>query len=277
MAEPEEKSPQADSKIAEGKKEEKKISTLESVVNETIHAAGSLLKIGLATGIPYTQASTFPHLARDTAILAGSQVAGDATTDFRKGKKYTSGNVLESSLVGTAITAPVYAMYSLVNKIPTDTALGIVAKAGAWGGLAYPAFIGGYQSVDYLIKNRTFKGLGTYLKENYWKTLKFSWKYLLPLSLLNIFLVPPFLQIPVGAALSYAFALFGAPKKGELKEEEKRDKTPYYLAVYNAGSKLAKNIKGTFEAAYAIGSTLYEKISNFFKTAAPAPAAAPAK
>ena len=264
-----EQKPQA----VEAKKEPKKIGTLESVVNETSNFLKKGLAIGLAAAIPFAQASFAPTYTRDTAILAGAQVAADATTDFKKGKKYTAGSALESSLVGTAITAPTYHMFDLINKIPTDTALGVAAKASAWGGLAYPAYIGMYQFVDYVIKNRTLRGVGKYIKENYWSTLKKAWKYLFPISLLNIFFVPPYLQIPISTLTSYLFALFGAPKKGELKEEEKRDKTPYLAAAASVGTKLVRNtVYGLSEAVRAVYSGIRDK---FYKTtpATPAPAA----
>ena len=262
----------------EQKEKTKKIGTLESVVNESVHAAGSLFKLGLAGLIPYAQATAFPHLARDTSVLAGSQIAADATTDLKKGKKYTAGNALESSLVGTVITAPVYSIYNFINKIPTDTVLGVAAKAGAWSGLAYPAFLGMYQFTDYIIKNRTFKGVGKYLKENYWTTLKYMWKYILPFSLANIFFVPPFLQIPVGAALQYFFALFGAPKKGEVPEEKKRDKTSYLVAASNAIGKLGYNLfYAPLKAAESLGNAMRELYKKAPAPAAPAAQAAPAQ
>src|SRR3989344_2153838 len=80
----------------------KPLTTLESVVNETSHLFGNTIKLGLAGVIPYTQATIFPSTRSDTAVLAGAQVAGDATTSLKRGQKYTAGNVLESALLGTA-------------------------------------------------------------------------------------------------------------------------------------------------------------------------------
>ncbi len=78
------------------------------------------------------------------------------------------------------------------------------------GGLIYPSFIGLYQFINYTIRNRSVKGVGKYIKENYWTTLKKSYKYTLPFSLLNVFFAPPILNIPIASALTYAFNLFGA-------------------------------------------------------------------
>lgn len=261
------------------KKEEKKpIDTLESILNETGNLLKTGVNLGLATAVPFTQAAFLPQYASATATLAGAQVAGDATTDIRKGKKYTAGSALESSLVGTATTIPTYHMFDLINKVPTDTLLGYGAKAAAWGGLAYPAYIGMYQFLDYVIKNRTFKGVGKYIKENYWPTVKRAWKTTLLPSILSISLLPLAWQIPVSALIQYVFTLFGAPKKDEVKEEDKRDKTPYYVAAPRALGRGLKSIfYGVPEAVYSVSSALGEKLSYKAapKPAAPAPAAQP--
>ncbi|MBI2559145.1 Mpv17/PMP22 family protein [Candidatus Woesearchaeota archaeon] len=269
----------------EEKKEEKKpVGALESVVNETIHAAGNLIKLGLAVGIPTAQALTAqsfgnPILARDTAIMAGAQVAADATINLKKSKKYMAGNVLESAIMGTALAAPLHYMFKLAHKVPLDSALGYLGKAAVWGGFAYPAYVGFYQAADYLIKNRTFKGLGKYIKENYWPTLKKAWTYLLPISLLNVFFAPTILNVPIAAGLTYLFDLFGAPKKGELQEDEKRDKTPYYVAAPRVAGRLAyeavnKLVYNPLKALYEIGSGFYKSAPTKTETPTNAQAAA---
>ena len=89
-------------------------------------------------------------------------------------------------------------------------------------------------------------------------------KYLFPINLANIFFVPPYLQIPVSALTSYAFALFGAPKKGEVPEEQKRDKTPYLAAATNAVGRGIRNLfYAPYNLAYAAGRALsngYERV-----------------
>ena len=88
---------------AQEKKEPKK-STLESIIGETNHFFGSAAKLGLAAAAPYGLYKIAPQWALDTAIDSGAQVLGDATTSFKKGKKFTAGNVLESSVLGTMYT-----------------------------------------------------------------------------------------------------------------------------------------------------------------------------
>ena len=252
----------------EKKEEPKKVSTLEGVVNDLIYGAKTFANMGLAIGAPLAFGQAFPAMKTDAYVLSGAQVAGDATTARKRGEKYTSLNSLESSLQGIALTPlaahPKFGIFPLINKIPTDDLLGYITKGAVWGGVAYPIWMGAYQVADYLIKKRTFKGLGTYLKQEYWPALKKAWKTLYPISLLNIFFAPLAWQIPIGAALSYALALFGAPKKGDVPEEKKRDTTPYYVAASNAlGRGLYNLFWAPLNATYALGNAarnLYDKI-----------------
>ncbi len=259
---------------AKQEEQKKPVGTLESVVNDLIYGTKTLANTGLAIGAPLAFGHAFPAMKTDAYVLSGAQVAGDATTARKRGEKYTSFNSLESSLQGLALTTlaahPKFGIFPLINKIPTDDLLGYVTKGAVWGGVAYPIWMGAYQVADYLIKKRTFKGLGTYLKQEYWPALKRAWKTLYPISLLNIFFAPLAWQIPIGAALSYALTLFGAPKRGEVPAEKKRDPTPYYVAASNVTGRLVRNTaKGLYEALYAIGSGLKD---TFYKSA-PKPAA----
>ena len=257
----------------EKKEEKKQLTTLESVVEETTHGIGNIIKLGLAGAIPYFFANSFPSLKRDTYILSGAQVASDITISYKKDKKYTAGNFLESTALGTAMTPVLEGMFGTVNSMPLNTTLDYVAKAGVWGGVCYPAFVAAYQPIAYFIRNRTFKGMGKYIKENYWSTLKQSWKTLLPISLLNVFFAPLWLQIPISAALSYVFDLFGAPQKEEVSEDQKRDKTPYPIAALNVTSKLVRNtIGGFYNGLYDLGRAIGGGYSSSQPSSAPTPA-----
>lgn len=258
-------------------KEQKPKGTLESAVNETFHLAGNAVKIGAGIAIPTAFAYAVPSFRRDTAILAGAQVASDITTSYRRGKKYTAGNFLESTVLGTAMTPVLETMFRTVNRMPLNTPIDYVAKAGVWGGLMYPAFVASYQPIAYLIRNRTFKGMGKYIKENYWTALKDSWTKLLPFSLLNVFFAPSWLQIPISAALSYLFDLFGAPQKDKVPEHLKRDKTPYLVATSNVLGRLGKNTaKGFYDVFYGIGAGLRNLYDSAPKAAPASPATAAA-
>src|SRR3989344_7468328 len=255
---------------AEHKEEKKPASTLESVVNETTHGIGNAFKVGMAGLIPYTSGALFPHFARDTALLTASQIAGDATTDRRRNKKYTAGNALESAVIGTALAPPLTGLFEAVHKIPLTSPLGYLGQAAAWGGLAYPAYFGLYQFVNYVVRNKTVKGVGKYIKQHYWPALKHAWKTLFPFSVVNLLFAPAYLNIPIAAGLSYLLTLFGAPKTDEVKEKDKRDKTPYYVAAPTVAAKLVRNsVKGFYDAVYAIGSSVSDLYKSAPKTAAP--------
>lgn len=260
---------------AEHKEEKKPILTLESVVNETTHGIGNAFKLGLAGLIPYAQGILFPHFARDTSILAASQIAGDATTDRRRNKKYTAGNTLESSIIGTALAPALTGLFEAVHKIPLTSPWGYLGQAAAWGGLAYPAYFALYQFVNYTVRNKSIRGVGKYIKENYWKALKHGWKTLFPFSVVNLLFAPAYLNIPIAATLSYLLTLFGAPKTDEVKEKDKRDPTPYYIAAPTVAAKFARNsAKGLYDSVYAIGSGLRDLYKTSPKAATPTPATA---
>ena len=89
--------------------------------------------------------------------------------------------------------------------------------------------------------------------------------------MLNIFFAPLWLQVPIGAALSYGLALFGAPKKGEVPAEKKRDPTPYYVAAPRVAGRLA--YEAVNKLIYNPLKALYEIGSNFYKSAPKSPAA----
>ena len=252
------------------KKEEKKISMLESVINETYEAIKSGFYLSSAAAMPYFLSKSFPAAALDIGTFTAANVAADATTNIRRGKKNTMKEVFKSSAVATALSLPIHYLYKAVNQISLDSVLGYVGRAAAFGGIAYPAFVGMYQAADYTIKNGTFKGLGNYLKENFLPTLKTAWKYLLPISLMNVFFVPSYLQVAVGSAMSYFFSLFGAPKKGEIPESEKRDKTPYYKILGNIGEKVFTLPGKAFDSAYGFGSGIRDYFSSKPPPAAPA-------
>lgn len=240
------------------KKNEKPKPLLENVVNETSNGIGSLFKLGLAGAVPYAFASAVPSMALDTAILTGAQIASDFTTSYQRGKKYTAGSLLESAVLGTATTPVIETMFRTTNLISTNNLSGYLTKGAVWGGIMYPAFVGAYLPIAYLVRNRTFKGMGKYLKENYWKTLKESWTKLLPFSLMNIFFAPSWLQIPISAAISYVFDRFAAPPKEEVPEHLKRDKGSYLVAAASVTAKLAKNtIGGFYTGLYDMGRAIW--------------------
>lgn len=214
-----------------------------------------------------------PGAALDTASWTLANCLGNLTTNVRSGKRHTMGEVAKSSAVASITALPIHFAYKMINSIPLDTALGYIGKAAAFGGLVFPALTGLYQSVDYVVRNG-FSGLGKYLKDNYWNSLKWGWKYLLPFSLANIFLVPAYLQIAVGSALGYVFSLSGAPKV-EVKESEKKGNS--HLVNWANPSYLAGGYGKFYNRLLSGVSEFGKSINEFFTIKANAtPAAAPA-
>ena len=229
----------------------------ETPLEEIVNFIGGAVKFGLAGAVPYAFSSIVPSMATETAVLTGVQIASDYTLSLQRGKKYTPGNLLESSVLGTATTPVIETMFRTANSMPTNNLSDYVMKAGVWSGLLYPAFVGSYLPIAYLVRNRTFKGLGTYIKENYWKTLKNAWTKLLPFSLMNVFFSPAWLQIPIAAALSYVFDRFAAPPKEEVPEHLKREKGSYLTAFPSVIGKLLYNsVYYTFSGLYDAGKAL---------------------
>ena len=259
-------------KPGEAKQEQPK-----SITNSVIGEIGDLFKFGakatLAIGAPVLQSSIFPEVARDTAILTGAQVVGDSITRYRQGEKNSMGKIAESSLMGTILGLPTHYMFKYLNMIPLDSIYGYVGRAAALGGIAAPIFTALYQGVAHTVRNKTLKGAGTYIKENFWPSLKRYWKTIFPISVASVSLLSPYLQIPVAAALQIAYTFFGAPNKRELKEDEKRDPTPFYKTLGNLGHMAFTLPEKTLNGVYSLGSS----IGNIFSSKPPpaAPAAVP--
>ena len=254
----------------DGHEKKKPIGTLESVINESSHLIKAGLQGAAAAGMPWMLSQSFPKAALDVGTWTAANIAGDAISNYKKGKKTTMGDVANSSAVATATSMPLHYMFNAINKIPLDGIAGYVGRAAALGGIAYPLFNGMYLAADYIIKKRTFKGIGRYLKDNYWPLLKQAWKYVLPFSLLNVFTMPAWLQIPIGSAITTLYVMLKGARKEDIKEHEKRDKTPYLAAASNVLYKLGRSL------IYSPLKALYEIAKPSSKPSAPTTQAAPA-
>lgn len=301
MAEQEEKMPQADAKIAEGKKEEKpkQPSTLESVVTESwngtkaltntalgagaIAGAGALYGLdGLVTGI------AFPFGSRILSKLKGEEFGYNK---FRDEAIFGSlwAPISINAISGVKQLPKAFGLDSIVaniygQSVPLTSAL----TAGAiTSGLLVPALLGLYYPMEYIIKNKTLRGVGKHLKENYYKGLKQT----LPL---NIFIglavaanyAMPFLApylFPALAASTVLFKIFAS--KGEGKVEYKRllypsTYLPNPLNVVEGVSSIAGRVYSSANSlAYGIGAYLGNLLKSKPKPApapSPQPAAQPA-
>ena len=152
-----------------------------------------------------------------------------------------------------------------------------MAVGAATGLVLNPLLNAVYYPLQYLIQNRTFKGMGQDFKKNYVKSLIRT----APLSVITsiavglTYAMPAFapLLFPYFALSGLAYRVLMSPEKISYKKLGKALLSPLYAPFYLAGgaaSVTGKAYRGVTAAAYDIGSA----ISNLFKKA-PAPAAAP--
>jgi len=260
---------------AEAKKEEpKKVSTLESVVNETAHLGKNVAGYGLATSLPLALGSVAPSMQRDAMVVSTGFSLGTTFENYKKGKKTTIGDVVKESAVATLITPPLNLAYNVLNAIPNP-----ILKGAAYLIPYQLAFIPAYLGIDYLVKKGTFKGLYKEgIKPNIKQVVKDNWLYLGIPGLLNLFFTPAYLQIPVVVGMSFLFKLITSKKsKTEIPESEKRDKIPYLAA---ASSVIGKGFRNSYkiisEPLYAVGSGLRDTLYKSIPKPAPMPATSPA-
>ena len=234
----------------EKKESSKKIGTLESVVNET----GSLLKnlggAALAVSMPLALGYVAPDMLRDAAVVTTAFSAGKMYENYKAGRKTRISDVVKESAVGTLLTPPIHYGYDLMNKIENP-----LLKAAAYLGPYTLGVIPLYLAVDHIVK-KGFKGVYPEgIKPHLKNVIKDNYKYLAAAGLLNLFLTPAYLQVPVALGLGFLFKLIAGrgKNKEEVPESEKRDKTQYYAAASGALYKLGSSI---FNLPYNIGRAI---------------------
>ena len=284
------------------KKEEKPKETLiESVGSEIkqvssgfVNSAIGATAIGAATALfgldGLVTAASFPY---------GGMIEKRLMTEKDDSKRqFTSKNFRDESITGALLTPPVWYGIETVNRIPK--ALGLenavadilgysipmspLVVSGLFLGALAPAITALYYPLDYLVKNKTFKGMGSDFRKNYTKGLIRA----LPLTAVTSAVIGaasalPYLAPYLFPAIAVSNILYRLVLSRESLNYAKllnpftyvpKFLNPFYLVggAANAAYKAAKNL---FEPIYAIGSTLGEKISNLFKIS-PKPAASPA-
>lgn len=227
------------------KKEEKKVSTLESVVSEL----GDLFNFGIGIGAPAAAYALTGNAG--VPVISAAFVAGSEGN-------LTSKKIRDESLVGT-LWGTFLHYFTLPVKYMSNLAKGAY--------VALLPFISNsfVPTADHLLKNKSPKGLYEKLKKTYWPNVKKTFKTIWPLNLISTLFFTQ--QAYIVGAIGVANYLF---RKFVIGGTEKpTDKTPYHVAAPNVAYKLVRNTtKGLGEAIYAIGSS----IGNLYKTK---PAAAP--
>ena len=296
MAENDEKSPET-----EAKKEEKKPTTLESALKESGEATKSSFNTTLGTGAIAASTGLF---GLDGLVTAASFPIGGLIESKLANKPFTSKNFRDEAIAGTLFTPPLWYSMEAVKQVPRAFNLeGAVANILGTSFSVSPFLVGGlafgalsaltalYYPLQYIVHNKTFKGIVKGLKENYWK----GFKRTLPIAALTSAAVGTIYALPYLASYLFpALAVANIAYRVLLSKENlnylkllnpftyvPNFLNPFYL-VSGAATATYKAGKGVLEAAYAIGSTLYDKIKKFFQEitapgAAPATQAAPAR
>jgi len=262
---------------------EKPKSSIDKVTDEFLDAGKHLGTFAAGLSFPFM----FSGETRTNAMLnAYPLAAGSTIEDKMRGKPVNPTKAMKESLVGTLMAAPLAGLFKYIN-VAKDSATayaGTLPGAGAAVGAlaaAQGVFIGGYMALNHVVQNMSFKGLYDKLKTGYWKAVKNTWKYVLPLSMWNVLYIYKFgiaAQMAYGSLMSLLFRLVGPKEKdANLKNLGKAmNPAPYIRATASVTGKLVRNAaKGLYDSIYAIGSSLGDLYKSAPKPAAsPAPAAA---
>ncbi len=263
----------------------KQSSGLESLVTESSQALGGLANFALGSSLI---AGTYLIGGADWLVTSAAFPIGRKIKDSISGIETKMKDYRNESIIGAAIAPPIWGLVNTIKQVPNafglDTLTGSFVVGGLTFGLLNPLINALYYPLDHLVKKRTFKGMGEYFKENYWKDLKRTF----PLSALTSVAVG--LNYALPAFSPYLFPFLAASSvlykilltKSEGKTEYKRlfypstylpnSLNPFYLAE-GAGKFYNRLLSGVY--------TLGRGINEFFTIetkAAPAasPAAAPA-
>ena len=280
-----EQTPQPASQAQAPQTEKKQIGTLESVVDEISKAGKNGLAIAAGTAFPFM----FSGGDRTNAMINAYPLGlGAMVHDVMAKKPIDAVKAAKESLVGTLIAKPLASLFRYIEttrQYVTDYAGAIPGGAAAVGALALgqAVFIGAYTGLNHIVQNFSFKGLYEKFKKDYWPTVKRTWKYVLPLSSLNVLYLYKFgvaAQLAYGSLMSFLFRLVGPKTEGAKLGNlvSAMNPIPYIGATFSVAGKLAKNLfYAPLNAAYAIGSSIRDLYKKTPKPAVPSPAAAPAQ
>lgn len=167
------------------KKEEKQPTPLESILKETSEASSGLVNSAIGTGAIGVATALF---GLDGLVTALSFPVGGMIEKrlMKEPKPFTSKNFRDEAIAGALFTPPLWYGLETVKQIPKvfgldDVAANILGTSVpispfVVGGLALgvltPALTALYYPLQYVIQNKTFKGIGKDFKENYWKGFK---------------------------------------------------------------------------------------------------------
>ena len=262
-------------------KEEKPKGTLENVVDESFSAAKYLGAFAAGVSFPYLLFPGDSQKRTNAMINAYPLAAGSTVEDMMLGKPINPVKSMKESLVGTIMANPLASLFKYIEiarSSVTNYAGTLPGGAAAVGALAagQAIFVGSYMGLNHIIQNFSFKGLYEKFKKEYWPTMKNTWKYVLPLSSLNVLFLYKFgiaVQLAYGSLMSFLFRLVGPKQPGASLKNLYSELKGYTSAGVSVTGKLLKGVfYGVPEAFYGIGKGVADYFS--VKTPAPKPAAA---
>ena len=176
-------------KPAEKKEEKPKQTILESVIAETSQAGKGLINSAIGTAAIGASTALFglDGLVTAASFPYGGMIEKRLMVEKDESKKqFTSKNFRDESIVGALLTPPIWFGVETVKQIPKAFGLENVVTnilgysvpvspfvvGGLFAGVLAPAITALYYPLDYLIKNKTFRGIGKDFKDNYLKGLK---------------------------------------------------------------------------------------------------------
>ena len=243
---------------SQNEKEEKKkpVSTLESVIGEI----GDLFNLGIGLAAPAAGYALTGNAG--VPVVSAAYIAG------------SEGNLTSKKIRDESLSGAIWGTFLNYFTSP----LKYLTKLGKTAYMTMLPFIANsvIPTTNYLIENKSPKGLFEKLRKNYWPNVKKTFKAIWPLNLLSalFFSQPAYIVGAIGLA-NYLYRKFVVSKKEE--EGKEIDKTPYLVAASNVSYKLARNTtKGLFDAVYAIGSSLGDLYKTSPKSTVPKQESAPA-
>ncbi len=271
MAEPSEleKTAQAAPQTAQPAQQQEKKKE-ETPLEEIANGAKNVAAFGIGVAAPFV----WPWGSGiNNAVTAWPLALGSAIEDKMQAKPINWVKGAKESVVGTIINPPLVSLFNLINTsrdyITANYGMipGFAAATGVLGA-AQAVFVGAYMGLNHVIQNWSFKGLYEKLKKDYWPTMKRTWKYVLPLSALNVTILPltTFYQtLGVTAQLAYSslmsllFRLVGPKAEGTSLKNLASALNPfsYIGAAAGVSYKLARNtVGGIYTGLYDLGRAL---------------------
>lgn len=221
----------------QGKNEEKQTGVLESVLGEISDATKAVANLSVGIAVPAAGYA----LTGDAGVLATS-TSFVAATKGKKDSKTIRNESLSGAIFGT------FAHYVL-GPLKYLTDIGKIAYMSLFP-LAANSF---YMAEEHLIKNLSIKGLYQKFKDNYWTSIKKTFKSIVPLNMTFALLLPQQYMVGAIAVASFIFRRFVVGGK----RQEYEDKRPYLVAASSGIGKIFRNAyKVMHDTVYSLGSAL---------------------